>query len=92
MSITLREPELQNIRKKYPDRIPIIVTRSSTSDKNTPDLNHHKFLVPNHFTFGDFIHTMRKRLSLTPEKAIFIFVTSPEKKNEVIPSPSSFVV
>jgi GABA(A) receptor-associated protein len=88
---TLREGELETLRKKYPERVPIVVTRSAHSDKNTPELKRHKFLVPNHFTFGDFIHTVRKWLTLTPEKGIFLFVTPPEKKNEFMPSPSSLL-
>ena len=88
---TLREGELAQIRRKYPDRVPIMVTRSVQSDKSTPDLKRHKFLVPNHFTFGDLIHSVRKWLTLTPEKAVFLFVTPPEKKNEFIPSPSSLL-
>jgi GABA(A) receptor-associated protein len=89
---TIREGELDRIRNKYPDRIPVVVTRSAESDKNTPDLKRHKFLVPVHFTFGDLIHTVRKWLSLAPEQGIFLFLTSPEKKNEIIPSPSSLLV
>jgi len=87
----MREGELEQIRKKYPERIPIVVTRSAQSDKSTPELKRHKFLVPNHFTFGELIHTVRKWLSVTPEKSIFLFVTPPEKKNEFMPSPSSLL-
>lgn len=87
----LREGELTHIRKKYPERVPIVVTRSAESDKSTPDLKRHKFLVPNHFTFGDLIYTVRKWLTLPPEKAIFLFVMPSEKKNEFIPSPSSLL-
>lgn len=87
----LREGELEEIRRKYKERIPIVVTKSATSDRNTPELKRHKFLVPNHFTFGELIHTVRKWLAVTPEKAIFLFITPPEKKNEFMPSPSSLL-
>jgi len=87
----MREGELEQIRKKYPERIPVVVTRSAQSDKSTPELKRHKFLVPNHFTFGELIHTVRKWLSLTPEKGIYLFVTPIEKKNEFMPSPSSLL-
>jgi GABA(A) receptor-associated protein len=88
---TLREGDLETIRKKYPERIPIFVTRSAQSDKSTPDLKRHKFLIPSHFTFGDVIYTIRKWLTLPPEKALFLFIVPPEKKNEFTPSPSSLL-
>ena len=88
----LKEGELEQIRKKYPDRIPIMVTRSLQSDKSTPDLKKHKFLVPNSFLFSDLLFTIRKWLTLPPEKAIYLFVMPPEKKNEFIPSPSSLLI
>ena len=88
---SLREGELETLRKKYPERLPIFVTRSPQSDKSVPDLKRHKFLVPNHFTFGALIHTVRKWLTLPPEKGMFLFVTPPEKKNEFMPSPSSLL-
>lgn len=88
---SMREGELEQIRKKYPERIPIVVTKSATSDKSTPELKRHKFLVPHHFTFGELMHTVRKWLAVTPEKAIFLFIMPPEKKNEFLPSPSSLL-
>lgn len=88
----LREGELEQIRKKHPERIPVVVTRSVHCDKKTPDLKRHKFLVPNHFVFGDLIHTIRKWLTITPEQSLFLFVTPPEEKNEFIPSPSSLLM
>lgn len=87
----MREGELEQIRKKHPDRIPVVVTRSVHCDKNTPDVKRHKFLVMNHFTFADLIYTVRKWLTMQPERALFLFVTPPEKKNEFIPSPSSLL-
>ena len=87
----VREGELEQIRKKHPERIPVVVTRSAQCDKGTPDVKKHKFLVPNHFTFGDLIYTVRKWMALPPERALFLFVNPPEKKNEFIPSPSSLL-
>lgn len=87
----MREGELEQIRKKYPERIPIVVTKSAQSDKSTPELKRHKFLVPNHFTFGELIHTVRKWLEVTPEKSIFLFVVPIDKKNEFMPSPATLL-
>jgi len=87
----LREGEIEQLRKRYPDRIPVMVTRSPHSDKSTPEIKKHKFLVPNSFAFSDLQFTIRKWLVLPPEKAMYLFVMPPEKKNEFIPAPSSLL-
>jgi GABA(A) receptor-associated protein len=51
-----------------------------------PDIDKHKYLVPNDLTIGQFIYVIRKKVkTLPPEKAIFIFI------NGMIP-PSSFLI
>ena len=67
-----RQKEYQRITKDHPDRIPIIVENSK--DSNMPDLNKKKFLVPKDLTVGDFIVIIRKRVKISPEMAIFLFV------------------
>uniref|UniRef100_A0A7S3BEQ2 Autophagy-related protein n=1 Tax=Prasinoderma singulare TaxID=676789 RepID=A0A7S3BEQ2_9VIRI len=67
-----REAEAQRIREKYPDRIPVIVERSDKSDIS--DIDKKKYLVPADLTVGQFVYVIRKRIRLSPEKAIFIFV------------------
>lgn len=34
----------------------------------------HRYLVPSDLTVGQFVYVIRKRIKLSPEKAIFIFV------------------
>lgn len=58
---------------KYPDRIPIIVHRNANST-NTPEIDKHKYLVPSDLTMGQFLYVIRKRLQMSPEKALFLFV------------------
>lgn len=67
-----RKKEATSIKKKYPDRIPVIVEKEPHSD--IVEIDKHKFLVPNHLTVGQFVYVIRKRMKLPPEKAIFIFV------------------
>ncbi|KAF5726451.1 beta-1 3-galactosyltransferase 2 isoform X2 [Tripterygium wilfordii] len=67
-----RQAEAARIREKYPDRIPVIVERAEKSD--VPDIDKKKYLVPADLTVGQFVYVVRKRIKLTPEKAIFIFV------------------
>jgi GABA(A) receptor-associated protein len=76
-----RIEEAERIRVKYPDRIPCIVEQAAGSD--LPPLENTKFLVPENLTMGQFVHVVRKRIKLSPEKAIFIFI------NHALPLQSS---
>ena len=70
------------IREKYPDRIPVIVEKAGRSD--IPDIDKKKYLVPGDLTAGQFVYVIRKRIKLSPEKAIFIFV------NNILPPTGEF--
>lgn len=67
-----RESESKKIRDKYPDRVPVIVEPADQSRLNKIDKT--KFLVPEDLTVGNFLSVIRKRIQLTPEQALFIFV------------------
>jgi GABA(A) receptor-associated protein len=41
-----------------------------------PTIDKKKYLVPSDMTVGQFIYVIRKRIKLSPEKAIFIFVNN----------------
>ena len=63
---------LQEIKLKYPDRIPVYVNRKEKSD--VPDIIKHKYLVPKEMTLGNFVYILRKNIKLTSDKAIFVFI------------------
>lgn len=65
------------MRQKYPNRIPVICEKVEKSD--IPSIDKKKYLVPAELTVGQFVFVVRKRIKLSPEKAIFIFV------NDVLP-------
>ncbi|KAF8379247.1 hypothetical protein HHK36_028679 [Tetracentron sinense] len=67
-----RRAEAARIREKYPDRIPVIVEKAERSD--IPNIDKKKYLVPADLTVGQFVYVIRKRIKLSAEKAIFIFV------------------
>lgn len=67
-----RTDESCRIRKKYPDRIPVIVEKSKNTDINCIDKN--KYLVPKDLTVGQFVYVIRKRIKLSPDQAIFLFI------------------
>jgi GABA(A) receptor-associated protein len=69
-----RVEESSRIRKKYPDRVPIIVEKALSTDIDTID--RKKYLVPSDLTVGQFVYVIRKRIKLEPEKAIFLFINN----------------
>lgn len=81
----VRLDESQRILAKYPDRIPVICERATISN-NTPEIDKKKFLVPRDLTVGQFIYVVRKRIRLSPEQAIYLFV------NGMIPPTSALLM
>ncbi|KAJ1675631.1 ubiquitin-like protein atg8 [Spiromyces aspiralis] len=78
-----RKAEAERIRKKYPDRIPVICEKVEKSD--IPNIDKKKYLVPADLTVGQFVYVIRRRIKLNPEKAIFIFV------REVLPPTAALM-
>jgi GABA(A) receptor-associated protein len=78
-----RKNEAEKILKKYPDRIPIIVeVAQSVTDI---ELEKNKYLCPGDLTCGQFFFVIRKRTTLAPEQALFMFV------NNTIPATASMM-
>ncbi|GER44927.1 autophagy-related protein [Striga asiatica] len=73
-----RQAESSRIREKYPDRVPVIVEKAGKSE--IADIDKKKYLVPADLTVGQFVYVVRKRIKLSAEKAIFVFV------NDMLPS------
>lgn len=73
-SFERRREEGERIRKKYPDRVPIIVEKAPKS--RISDLDKRKYLVPNDLTVGQFYFLIRKRIQLRAEDALFFFVNN----------------
>ena len=68
-----RAIESNRIINKYPCRLPIICERAKNAT-DCPTIDKNKYLVPDDFAFGQFIFVIRKRLKLSPEKALFMFI------------------
>ncbi|XP_033143951.1 LOW QUALITY PROTEIN: autophagy-related protein 8c [Brassica rapa] len=64
--------EASRTRDKYPDRVPVIVEKAERSD--VPNIDKKKYLIPDDLTVGQFVYVVRKRIKLSAEKAIFVFV------------------
>ena len=76
-----RRAEAGKIRRKYPDRIPVIVQKAPKALLG--DIDKNKFLVPSDLTVAQFMYIIRKRMSITPEQVFFLFV------NDVLPATSA---
>ena len=68
--------ESQRILEKYPDRIPIICERSNIASHDCPYIDKNKYLVPNNITVGNFLYIIRKRMNISANKAMFLFVNN----------------
>lgn len=71
-SFDKRKAESDRIRLKYPDRVPIICEKAEKSD--IQQIDKHKYLCPADISVGQFQFVIRKRIKLTAEQAIFLFV------------------
>lgn len=66
-----RKEESSRIKEKYPDRVPIICERGFGAD--IPFLDRKKYLVPKDLNIANFLYIIRKRMKLSPDKALFLF-------------------
>jgi GABA(A) receptor-associated protein len=82
-SLKKRLSESTRIIRKYPNRIPIICERYGSS--NIPNIDRNKYLVPSDLTVGQFLYVIRKRIKLSPESSIFIYV------NNSLPATSKLI-
>lgn len=69
-----RKEEADRVLLKFPDRIPIICEKNI--GENIPDIDKHKFLVPQELTVGQFLHMIRLRIKLSDKKALFLFINN----------------
>jgi GABA(A) receptor-associated protein len=69
-----RLAESNRILIKYPDRIPVICQKNKYANSGCPTIDKQKYLVPGDLTIGQFIYIIRKRLHLSAEKALYIFI------------------
>ena len=65
--------ESHRIMKKYNKKIPIIVEKNDKYN-DLPDIDRNKYLVPADTTMAEFMYVIRKRIQITPDKSIFLFV------------------
>ena len=72
-----RVAESDRIICKYPERVPIICQRINNE---VPEIDRNKYLRPRDLSMANFMLVIRKRLQLSPEKALYLFV-----RNKIVP-------
>lgn len=77
-----RKSEAERIIEKYPERVPVICEKLGM---DLPDLDKYKFLVPTDINLAQFMYVIRRRMDLSPDKSIFLFVN-----DTMIPSSELF--
>lgn len=70
ISLENRKNQSKAIMKKYPNRIPIICNVSN----KLPELDKHKYLIPEEMNSTEFFFVIRRRLKLKEDTAMYFFV------------------
>lgn len=70
-----RIDEFKRIMRKFNDRIPIICEKNQL-DFYCPDIDKHKYLVPQDITIGQFMFVIRKRINLNANDTLFLFINN----------------
>jgi len=75
------------LREKYPGRIPIHINRAK--DSRLPPFDKTKYLVPHDFTMGQMIYTVRKRMELKAQQAIFVYIMFNDRQELLAPTSAT---
>ncbi len=67
-----RFDEVQRIRKKYPDHIPVICEKYKNDI--IPNVKKNKYLLNRNMTICEFVYIIRSHINLSPEKGLYIFI------------------
>jgi GABA(A) receptor-associated protein len=69
--IKKRQEESNRIIVKYPNRVPIIC---EPINYEIEQIDRKKYLCPKDLSLANFLLVIRKRLKLSPEKALYLFI------------------
>ena len=75
-SLSKRIVESQKAIAKWPGRVPIILEKSPNS--RLDDLAKNKLLCPSEYNIQQFVGSIRKKVNLPRDTALFIFVNGTE--------------
>ena len=77
-----RIKEFNHLRKKYPDKIPIIVNRFKNSD--IEEVKKKKYLVNKELNLSQFMMVFRKNLTVDQTTAIFLTINDEMVPNNIV--------
>lgn len=67
-----RLEQYKKITESHPNKVPVIVERAPSAD--VPEIDKNKYLVPSDLTVAQFLCLIRKRIKLSNDQALFIYV------------------
>ena len=74
-SFEARRQEVENIRKKFPSKIPVVVERYQR-EVNLPAMDKTKFLVPKELTMLNFAIIIKNRLRVPTSRAFYFVINN----------------
>lgn len=72
-SLSARVEEVQGIRTKFPNKVPVIVERFH-KERSLAQLDKTKFLVPQELTMSQFVTIIRNRMALNANQAFYLLI------------------
>lgn len=76
LSLEERKNQSKNILTKYPTSVPVFIDSSSMHKL----IDKPKFVIPNGFTMGQLMMSIRARMKMNASTALFVFID-----NQLIP-------
>lgn len=74
-SIDERKEEVENIRKKYPDKVCIFLEKNINCT-NIKIIDKNKYLCPKDMLFSQYMYIIRKRLNIGEKESIIFFINN----------------
>lgn len=71
-----RIAEVQKITTRWPGRIPVILEKARNSALE--EFEKSKFLCPSDYTVQQFLSCLRKKIKMSRDKALFVFINGKE--------------
>ena len=71
--MTTQQPNnICDLREKYPNKVPVIVSRDKNS-KRIKDIGVTKYLVQDNITIGQFVYLLRKKIKVDSTDSIYLY-------------------
>lgn len=73
-SFEKRRMESTRLREKFPDKIPIILEKSDTSQ--LPSVDKQKYLMQREITIGQLLYIIRQKINIAHYESIFLLINN----------------